>query len=107
MVIKEGRFGRFLACSRYPECKTTRPIGTGVPCPREGCDGELVEKMGRKRKRVFYGCSRYPKCDYLTRNRPVAGRACPACGFPFLGERTVKSGTTLVCERCRYSEKAA
>ncbi len=69
MVIKSGRFGRFIACSRYPECKTTLPLSTGVPCPEEGCNGVLVERRS-KRGRTFYGCSNYPACKYVTWKLP-------------------------------------
>ena len=68
MVVKSGRYGRFLACSDYPNCKTTKPFSTGVPCP-EGCGGELVERR-TKRGRVFYGCSNYPSCTYATWENP-------------------------------------
>jgi DNA topoisomerase-1 len=68
MVVKSGRFGRFLACSRYPECKGTLPLTTGVPCP-EGDGGELVERRTKK-GRVFFGCSRYPKCSYAAWELP-------------------------------------
>jgi DNA topoisomerase-1 len=78
MIIKVGRFGKFLACSGYPECKTTRPyvVKTGVSCPQ--CGGELVQRISKK-KRVFYGCSNYPKCRFAVNRRPVAQR-CPSCG---------------------------
>jgi DNA topoisomerase-1 len=69
MVIKSGRYGRFLACSDYPSCKTTKALSTGVACPAEGCDGELLERRS-KRGRVFYSCSNYPECSYATWERP-------------------------------------
>ncbi|HHX27546.1 MAG TPA: type I DNA topoisomerase [Firmicutes bacterium] len=80
MVIKRGRYGKFIACSGYPECKNTKPIleKTGVTCPKCG-KGDIVARRTRK-GRVFYGCSQYPNCDYTTWNRPVAGSKCPACG---------------------------
>jgi DNA topoisomerase I len=78
MVIKIGRFGKFLACSGYPDCKTTMPylIKTGVSCPQ--CGGELVKRISKK-KRVFYGCSKYPKCQFTVNRKPVA-QPCPDCG---------------------------
>jgi DNA topoisomerase I len=78
MVVKVGRFGKFLACSGYPDCKTTKPyvIRTGVPCPE--CGGELVERISKK-KRVFYGCSEFPRCQFAINRRPVA-QPCPGCG---------------------------
>lgn len=69
MVIKWGPHGRFLACSGFPDCKNTKPITTGVPCPQPGCNGELIERRSRK-GRVFYGCSNYPNCKYVSKKLP-------------------------------------
>jgi DNA topoisomerase-1 len=79
MVIKNGRFGKFLACSGYPECKTTKNINTttGVKCPKCG-DGELVERRS-KRGKVFYSCNQYPKCDFALWDKPT-GEKCEKCG---------------------------
>jgi len=107
MIVKRGRFGRFLACSRYPECKTTQSLTTGVPCPEPQCDGKLVEKQSKRGKR-FYACSRYPKCTFALWDRPVA-RACPQCKAPFLVEKYTKSrGAEVVCRQpeCGYKEEA-
>jgi DNA topoisomerase-1 len=78
MVIKVGRFGKFLACSGYPDCKTTKPylVKTGISCPR--CGGELVKRVSKKKK-VFYGCSNYPECQFAINRKPVTQR-CPDCG---------------------------
>jgi len=78
MVIKVGRFGKFLACSGYPDCKTTMPyaVKTGVSCPQ--CGGELVKRVSKKKK-VFYGCSKFPKCQFAVNRRPIA-EPCPGCG---------------------------
>jgi len=78
MVVKYGRYGRFLACSGYPECRQTRPyaVATGLECPK--CGAEVVEKRTRKGRR-FYGCIRYPECDFSVWSRPVE-RKCPECG---------------------------
>jgi DNA topoisomerase-1 len=78
MVIKVGRFGKFLACSGYPECKTTMPylVKTGVSCPK--CGGELVKRISKKKK-VFYGCSKFPQCQFTVNRRPIA-QPCPDCG---------------------------
>ena len=78
MVIKVGRFGKFLACSGYPDCKTTMSyaVKTGVSCPQ--CGGEIVEKISKKKK-VFYGCSQFPKCQFAVNRKPVA-QPCPSCG---------------------------
>ena len=71
MVIKWGRFGQFLSCSAYPDCKNAKAVPTGVKCPQEGCGGDMVER--RARGRVFYGCSHYPNCRYTARKLPAAG----------------------------------
>jgi DNA topoisomerase I len=78
MVIKTGRFGRFISCTGYPECKTTKPIvkDTGAKCPKDG--GMIVERRSRK-GRTFYGCANYPKCDFVSWDR-VIPEPCPVCG---------------------------
>ncbi len=104
LTVKNGRFGRFIACSRYPECKYTRSIGIGIACPEPGCDGEIVEKKSRKGK-IFYSCSRYPRCKYALWNRPYP-LSCPECGHPFLVEKSSKSrGPYLQCpqKECSYT----
>ncbi len=77
MVVKNGRMGRFLACSGYPECKTAQPYPIGVPCPEPGCTGELVERRN-KRGKVFYGCNRFPECRFTASLRPQR-EECPTC----------------------------
>lgn len=74
MMIKMGRYGKFWACSNYPDCKSTQAIvvKSGLACPKEGCDGQLVERRSKKRGRVFWGCSNYPNCTHLTNNLPQA-----------------------------------
>jgi DNA topoisomerase-1 len=84
MVVKQGRFGKFLACTKYPECKTTKPIRkkTGAVCPK--CGGEVLVIPGRGRgKRPFYGCAKYPDCDFVSSSLPV-NEPCPKCGSPYL-----------------------
>ncbi len=98
MVIKRGRYGRFLACSRWPECDFTKPLTTGVKCPMEGCDGELVERR-TKRGRIFYSCSRYPECRYTLSYRPL-NEPCPSCGHPFLVEG--RKGVFCPNDGCDY-----
>jgi DNA topoisomerase-1 len=82
LVEKTGRFGRFIACSNYPECKYTKPYTMGLHCPVENCTGELVERISKKKKK-FFGCSRYPACDFITGLQPKEGQ-CPSCGAPVL-----------------------
>jgi DNA topoisomerase-1 len=91
MVIKQGRFGRFLGCSSYPECKNTMAITTGVPCPEEKCSGFLTEKTTKKGK-MFYGCSRYPACKFATWDRPI-NENCPNCDAKILVEKVTPRGT--------------
>jgi len=101
MVVKSGRFGRFLACSAYPACKTTLPLPTGVKCPKDGCGGDVVQKQSRN-KRAFYGCSNYPKCDFVSWDKPV-NQPCPACSHSYLVEKfTQKSGAYLYCPACKH-----
>ena len=101
MVIKTGRFGRFLACSDYPTCKVTRPIlnKLGVPCPK--CGGDLVQRRSRGRGRIFYGCARYPACDFVVNQRPQQD-PCPECGGLM-----VSSGRDAVrCTNCAWKGDA-
>ncbi len=99
MVIKVGRFGKFLACSGYPDCKTTMPyvIKTGVSCPQ--CGGELVERISRKKK-VFYGCSKFPQCQFAVNRRPIA-QPCPDCGNLLVQYR----GDWAKCVACQRKVK--
>ncbi len=106
MVVRNGKFGRFLACSDYPRCQTTKALTLGICCPNEGCGGELTERRTRKGK-VFYGCSRYPRCQFATWGRPIE-QTCPHCGAPFLIEKSSKRGkVTLHCAKdgCGYKGK--
>ncbi|WP_374019916.1 type I DNA topoisomerase [Paenibacillus thiaminolyticus] len=101
-VYKMGRFGKFLACSGFPDCRNTRPIvkDTGVACPK--CkEGKLVERRSKK-GRVFYGCDRYPDCDYVMWDRPSV-KPCPSCGSLMVEKRS-KQGTKLQCTQCDHHE---
>jgi len=104
MVIKHGKYGKFLACPGFPECRNTKPIleKTGIECPK--CGGEIVVKK-TKRKRNFYGCSKYPECDFMTWNKPSKEK-CPECGKN-LWENKSKKGSENVClnEGCSYTQK--
>lgn len=92
MVYKFGRYGKFLACSNFPDCKNTKPItiGTSVTCPKCG-EGEIVERKS-KRGRLFYGCNRYPQCDFTLWDKPTH-EFCDTCGS-IMVEKTYKNGTT-------------
>src|SRR5271157_4527849 len=103
MVMKEGRFGKFLGCSGYPECKNTMPINLGIECPEKECTGKICEKRTKKGK-VFFSCTNYPTCTFATWDRPVP-EPCPQCGAPFLIEkRTPRGGSHKACRAadCRY-----
>ncbi len=101
MIQKKGRYGPFLACSNYPACSNIKPITTGVKCPREGCAGELVEKRTRRGK-IFFGCDKYPECDYATWDRPLEV-ACPECGKKPLFQKIFRGGRAggAYCESCK------
>ena len=113
MVVKRGKFGEFLACSKYPDCKNTRSINsghngktTGVKCPEKKCDGDVVERKS-KRGKIFYGCSAFPECKFATWDKPVA-QGCPQCDSIYLLEKTTKkSGTRRVCpdKACGYTSE--
>ncbi len=99
MVIKLGRYGKFLACSGFPDCRNARPLLTkiGVECPT--ChQGEVVERRSRK-GRTFYGCERYPDCDFVSWNKPT-GEACPECGEYLV---YVGRGASVKCSSCHYT----
>lgn len=102
MVIKSGRFGRFIACSKYPECKTTKPISMGIKCPEDG--GEIVERRTKKGK-IFFSCSNYPKCKFATWYKPMS-KNCPKCGSSILVEKRTKKEQSLACikKECDYKE---
>ncbi|MFT8317148.1 MAG: type I DNA topoisomerase [Sporolactobacillus sp.] len=103
MVYKMGRYGKFLACSNFPECRNTKPIlkKMGVTCPKCG-QGEVVERRSKK-NRIFYGCDRYPDCDFVSWDKPIQ-RQCPKCGS-YLVEKKSKSGKKVECPKCDYKEE--
>ncbi|GAA0612358.1 type I DNA topoisomerase [Virgibacillus siamensis] len=104
MVYKMGRYGKFLACSNFPECRNTKPIlkEIGVKCPK--CkEGNVVERKSKK-KRIFYGCDRYPECDFVSWDKPIS-RPCPKCDS-LLVEKKGKKETRIQCTNCDYKENA-
>jgi DNA topoisomerase-1 len=111
MQVRFGRYGKFLGCSGYPECKSVRPlvrpVPTGIRCP-DCADGEIMEKRSRSGK-TFFSCNRYPQCRFATWDRPVP-EACPMCSAPFVVEKiTKRAGTVRRClsEGCKYKEVVA
>lgn len=101
MVVKHGRFGKFLACPGFPECKNTKPyiIKIGVPCPK--CDGEVIVRRSKK-GRTFYGCSNFPKCRFISWQKPSKNK-CPKCG-EFMVVKNKKSGEIEECsnKKCGF-----
>jgi len=108
MVYKIGRYGKFLACSAFPECRNTMPIvkEIGVKCPK--CEtGEIVERKSKK-NRLFYGCNNYPDCDFISWDKPLP-RTCPKCG-KMLVEKKGKGknkGPVVHCSECDYQEETS
>lgn len=105
MVFKMGRFGKFMACSNFPDCRNTKPIvkDIGVTCPT--ChEGSIVERKSKK-KRLFYGCNRYPECEFVSWDKPIA-RTCPKCNS-MLVEKKTKKGKVVQCVSCDYAEEEA
>jgi DNA topoisomerase-1 len=113
MLIKNGRYGTFYACSGYPECKNTQSVAsknggqaTGVKCPEKECDGDLVQRKSRRGK-VFYGCSRFPDCTFALWDKPVP-KKCQLCSANFLLEKSSKKqGAYLAChdKDCGFTQK--
>jgi DNA topoisomerase-1 len=100
MVVRGGRYGLFLSCSGFPECRNAKPyrVKTGALCPQ--CGGELVERKPRRgqRRRAFYGCAQYPACNFMTTRRPLP-HPCPECGGLLVALR----GKRAQCLRCRWT----
>lgn len=103
MVYKMGRYGKFMACSGFPECRNTKAIikPIGVKCPK--CkEGEVVERKS-KTKRIFFGCDQYPECDYVSWDKPIS-RPCPKCQNAMV-EKRLKKGVQIHCVECDYQEE--
>jgi len=106
LAIKTGRFGKFMACTKYPDCKFTKPISIGIDCPEKECDGYIISRISKSR-RTFYGCSRYPKCKFVSWNKPVL-KPCPLCSHHYVVEAwTKKDGKSLKCPEkgCDFKKK--
>ena len=103
LIIKRGRFGKFIACSTYPDCKFTKPIGLGIACPEEGCKGEIAPRRTKK-GRTFYGSTKYPDCKFTSWDKPKA-EACPECKHPFMVEKWKKNeDPTILCPECGFKK---
>ncbi|TLS37353.1 type I DNA topoisomerase [Pseudalkalibacillus caeni] len=103
MVIKMGRYGKFMACSNFPDCRNTKPIlkEVGVKCP--SCkEGNIVERKSKK-NRLFYGCDRFPECEFLSWDKPIK-RKCPKCNS-MLVEKKTKKKKEIKCVNCDYTEE--
>jgi len=103
MVYKMGRFGKFLACSGFPDCRNTKPIvkDIGVACPK-CAEGKIIERRSKK-GRIFYGCDQYPGCDYVSWDKPT-GKACPQCGSMTVEKRN-RNGARQQCTQCDFNEE--
>jgi DNA topoisomerase-1 len=106
MVIRSGRYGEFLSCTGYPECKNAKPVPLGVKCPK--CGGDLIEIRPRKRGgKTFYGCSNYAsesiKCDFKLWQKPIA-EPCPSCNAPFVVMGGSRTKPMIACanKECGY-----
>ena len=104
MVIKLGRFGKFYACSNFPDCRHTQAIvkEIGVECPN--ChQGQIIERK-TKRNRIFYGCNRYPECEFTSWDKPI-GRDCPKCSHYLVEKKVRGGGKQVVCSNGDYEEE--
>jgi DNA topoisomerase-1 len=106
MVLKSGRFGEFTSCSNYPKCRYVKQKTIGVLCP-DCSEGEIVERRS-KRGKTFYGCNRYPDCEFVAWARPLS-ETCPGCGSPYLVEKHLKSGSFAQCpnKECHFKKELA
>jgi DNA topoisomerase-1 len=100
LLIRSSRFGKFIGCSRYPKCKFTRQMPTGIKCPK--ClVGDIAERRGGKGKRKFWGCARYPECDFISNDKPV-NKPCPVCSNNWLATKWTRDrGEFLKCTNCK------
>jgi DNA topoisomerase I len=98
MVIRHGRSGEFLGCSKFPKCRGTRSMPTGVKCPKDG--GDIAIRRSKKRGKAFYGCTNYPRCDFVLWDKPVA-EECPECGYMGAEMKSNKTrGEYRKCIKC-------
>ncbi|MEA3287124.1 MAG: type I DNA topoisomerase [Candidatus Marinimicrobia bacterium] len=101
LILRDGRYGKFYACSAYPKCKFTKPFTILMPCPKPDCKGEISPRRS-KRGRTFYGCTKYPDCDFVSWDPPIA-HVCPACQNPYMVVKsTKKKGDYALCPKCKH-----
>jgi DNA topoisomerase-1 len=104
MLKRTGRTGDFLGCSRFPKCRGTRSMPTGVHCPKD--NGEIAERRSKKRGKAFYGCENYPACDFVCWDKPVK-ESCPECGFVGAEAKSNKTrGDYRKCLKCQNEWEA-
>ncbi len=106
IIKKLGRHGFFLACSGFPDCRNTMPLIV-AKCPRPGCGGNIVKKRGSKRRPNFYGCTKYPDCDFILTDEPLEEK-CPECGNALVLKRNRNAGDKKLCidTACGYVQEA-
>ena len=106
MVYKMGKYGKFLACPNFPQCRNTKPLLNYIDAPCPKCGKHLLEKISRK-SRKFYGCEDYPNCDFVSWDKPVSEK-CPKCGGYMVEKRNTKGDTVLLCanDSCHYRSAA-
>ncbi|HBE04182.1 MAG TPA: type I DNA topoisomerase [Spirochaetia bacterium] len=95
IIKKLGRFGFFLACSGFPNCRNTKSMPI-MKCPVDGCSGDIIAKRSKTKGRPFYGCSRYPECEFVSWTKPAADK-CPACGKFMIEKHSKKNGSWVQC----------
>ncbi|MCF7823242.1 MAG: type I DNA topoisomerase [Candidatus Marinimicrobia bacterium] len=101
LILRDGRYGKFYACSAYPKCKFTKPFNVLMPCPKPDCKGSISARRSRK-GRLFYGCTNYPDCDFVSWDPPIDVK-CPACENPYmLVKSTKKKGDFTFCPNCKH-----
>ena len=102
LVLRRGRYGEFVACANFPQCRYKRQKTLGIRCP-QCSQGELVERRARRGRRLFYGCARYPECNFTCNDKPLP-ESCPQCGATFLLERYSRKGSFRYCQQagCEY-----
>jgi DNA topoisomerase-1 len=99
LVVKDGRFGKFIACSNYPKCKYTETVHTGIPCP--DCGKGFIAERRNKRGKIFYSCTTYPDCKFISNYKPL-DFPCPNCGNSYVYEmNTTKEGEHKLCPKCK------